>query len=193
MRSRKALAKSAMECEDRARIILYGERVLTAEPANDDLQLIDRVTRALLETDDSGSAKKALAYAKRYEREVEAMRSRAGPGPSEPRRSGRKKWTRARRAHSCFRPERQAMLGDWRMRRNWRVKAWEMYPGAEGAREAARWLAKLGRDTEAIEFYADCVHDGRWRAPPTRTVLRTASGWASCSRSGTGRKRGWAM
>ena len=41
----KALAKSAMDTNDHARIILYGEQVLKAEPRRDDFQLIDRVTR----------------------------------------------------------------------------------------------------------------------------------------------------
>ena len=34
-------------------------------------------------------------------------------------------------------------------------KSWEAYPTGEGARETAFWLTELGRNAEAIEFYAD--------------------------------------
>ena len=158
----KALAKSAIESNDRARIILYGERVLTAEPANDDLQLIDRVTRALLETDDSGSAKKALAYATRYEREVEAMRSRAGQGHMSPGQWSEEVDKGKARA-LVFQARATGMMGNLEDAVKLARQSWEMYPGAEGAREAARWLAKLGRDTEAIDFYAAAftMDDGR--------------------------------
>ena len=37
------------------------------------------------------------------------------------------------------------------------ARAWEAYPAAEAAREIARWLSKLGRDSEAIERYADAL------------------------------------
>jgi cytochrome c biogenesis protein CcmG/thiol:disulfide interchange protein DsbE len=34
-------------------------------------------------------------------------------------------------------------------------KSWATYPTAEGARAAGYWLAKLGRNREAIDYYAD--------------------------------------
>jgi hypothetical protein len=70
----KALAKSAMDANDHARVILYGEKVLKAEPKSDDLQLMDQVTRSLLDSDDKDAAKRALGYAKRYREGLEVMR-----------------------------------------------------------------------------------------------------------------------
>ena len=49
------LSKAAIDANDSARIILYGEKVLQAAGAaktKDDLTLLDRVTRALLESFD---------------------------------------------------------------------------------------------------------------------------------------------
>ena len=73
------LAKSAIETDDGARIILYGERVI-GSMAKDDMTLIDRLTRALLNSSDPEDAKKALMYAKRYEGDVLALRAQSPPG-----------------------------------------------------------------------------------------------------------------
>ena len=67
----KALAKSAMEANDRDRIVKYGEKVLQSEPNSEDLELLDRVTRILLDSDSPEAAGRALIYAKRYEVAVE--------------------------------------------------------------------------------------------------------------------------
>jgi thiol-disulfide isomerase/thioredoxin len=62
----KAAAKSAMELKDDRRIIEYGERVLERES---DLQILDRVSSALLSTDriTPSMAERALKYAKQFE------------------------------------------------------------------------------------------------------------------------------
>jgi thiol-disulfide isomerase/thioredoxin len=153
----KALAKSAMDSNDRDRILLYGERVLKAEPSNDDMALIDRVTRSLLDTEDPASATKALEYSHRYRREVEAMRSRAAEGHMSEgqwaaevdKAMARVLVLEARATGNLGNPDSfEAAL-------NLARKAWEMSPTAEGAREIGRWLVKLGRGGEAIEHYAN--------------------------------------
>ncbi|MDQ1469217.1 MAG: hypothetical protein QOJ99_697 [Bryobacterales bacterium] len=158
----KALAKAAMEANDHARILLYGERVLQADLKNDDLPLIDRVTRTLLDTDAPEPARKALAYANRYEVQVEAMRNRAAEGHMSEGQWGeevdkgraRALVLEARATGNTGKPEEALKVAK---------TGWETYPGAEAAREVARWLGKLGRDAEAIEFYADAftIEDGR--------------------------------
>jgi len=158
----KALAKSAMEMNDHARILLYGESVLKAEPKSDDLALLDRVTRTLLDTDDSETARKALVYARRYEAAVESMRSRASEGHMTPgqwaeevdKGKSRALVLEARATGNAGNPEdamRAAKL------------AWDAFPGSEPAREMARWAEKLGRETEALEYYANAftIEDGR--------------------------------
>jgi thiol-disulfide isomerase/thioredoxin len=150
----KALAKSAMDSNDHARIILYGERILKAEPQNDDLALIDRVTRALLDTDDAEAAKKALEYALRYRAEVEKMRSRAAEGHMSEgqwaaeidKAVARVLVLQARATGNAGSPEAALALAK---------SSWDSAPTAEAAREAARWLVKLDRGAEAVEYYAD--------------------------------------
>jgi thiol-disulfide isomerase/thioredoxin len=150
----KALAKSAMDSNDRARIVLYGERVLNTEPQGDDLALIDRVTRVLLDTDDPESAKKALQYAHRYRAEVERMRPRATEGHMSEgqwaaeidKAMARVVVLEARATGNTGDPEAALALAK---------TAWATAPSAEGAREIARWLVKLDRGAQAIEYYAD--------------------------------------
>src|SRR6202012_6257876 len=60
----KALAKAAIDSDDDARIVLYGEKVIQATPAGppagsppDDTQLLDRLTRTLLDSSDPAGKK----------------------------------------------------------------------------------------------------------------------------------------
>lgn len=149
----KALAQWAIELNDRRRMILYGERVLAAEP-NNELQLIDRVIRALVETDDAESAKKALVYAKRYETQIDALRSKAAEGHMTPGQWSDQVDRNMARA-VVLEARATGNTGDKEAAFALAKKAWELSPGAEAAREAARWLAKLDRKPEAIHWYAD--------------------------------------
>lgn len=150
----KALAKSAMDSNDHARIILYGERVLKAEPESDDLALMDRLIRALLDTEDADAAKKALGYTARYRAGVEKMRARAAEGHmSEGQWSAeidkavaRVLLLQARATGNAGDPENALKLAQL---------AWSTSPTAEGAREVARWLVKRDKGAQAIEYYAD--------------------------------------
>ena len=42
--------KAALDADDNARIIVYGEKVLQQSNSKDDMTLIDRLTRALLDS-----------------------------------------------------------------------------------------------------------------------------------------------
>src|ERR1051325_4883801 len=61
----RAAVRAAMEANDDARIVLYGERVLARRP--DDLQILERVARSLLAGDSKDAAERAIKYARRYE------------------------------------------------------------------------------------------------------------------------------
>ncbi|MES1257789.1 MAG: redoxin family protein, partial [Acidobacteriota bacterium] len=149
----KALAKSAMDANDHARIILYGERVLKAEPNSDDLALIDRVTRSLLDTEDPATAKKALEYTARYQAQVEKMRSRAAEG-----HMSEGQWAaeidKAMARVLLLEARATGNAGDKEAALALARKAWETSPTAEGARETGRWLVRLNRGSEALEYYA---------------------------------------
>jgi thiol-disulfide isomerase/thioredoxin len=148
------LARASMESNDDGRIVLYGEKVLQAAAANhakDDLTLIDRVTRSLVQL---GKAEKALSYAKRYEAGIEAMRVQTPPGHLTPgqwsdevdRAMARALALDARATGDTGESEAAAKLAQ---------KSWESYPTGDGAREVAYWQKKLGHDQDAIDYYAD--------------------------------------
>jgi thiol-disulfide isomerase/thioredoxin len=148
----RVLVKAAIESKDNRRIILYGEKVL--ETDQDDLQILDRVTRALLTSDAKETSERALKYAQRYEKLVAEMRKQ----PADPR-AGQAMWQEeldrglaramaleARATGNIGKAEDAAALAK---------KAYAAYPSAEAAREVGRWLAKSGNTEEAIRYYAD--------------------------------------
>ena len=103
----QGLAKAALDSNDDKRILLYGEKVLQQSNRKDDVTLIDRVTRLLLDSDDPGQAKKALGYASRYEADLVAMRGQSPPGHLTPGQWGTN-WIGPWRGHWLSRPVPQA-------------------------------------------------------------------------------------
>jgi len=157
----QGLYKASSDSNDNARIILYGEKLLQAAAAaktNDDLTLLDRVTRALLETSDATknqeSARKALGYAKRYEADVVAMRAQSPPGHLTPGQ-----WSdevdKALARALALEARATGDAGELESAAKIARKSWEAWPTGEGAREVAFWEKKLEHDQAAIEFYAN--------------------------------------
>ena len=148
----RALIKAAIEAKDEKRIVLYGERVLATD-AND-LQILDRVTRALLATDDKANAEKALGYARRYEKAVAEMGKKPAPG-----RYGEAQWQNEidQATGRALVLEARAIgnLGKIGEASELAKRAYGVYPTSEAAREIGRWLAKEGRNLEAVEHIAD--------------------------------------
>ena len=147
----RALAKAAIEAKDDKRILQYGERVLAAEPG--DLQILDKVTRALLLSDDRASAEKALGFAVRYQHEIEKLtgqpqgRYSAAQWQEEIDKGlGRSFVYQARATGNLGKMDDAAVLAQ---------RAWDSYPSAAAARELGRWLSRLSKNLEAVEHYAD--------------------------------------
>ncbi|HZT33845.1 MAG TPA: TlpA disulfide reductase family protein [Bryobacteraceae bacterium] len=148
----RALVRAAMENKDDRRIILYGERVLARD--QDDLQILERVARALLASDARDTSERALQYAHRYEELVRRMRSqpapaRVGPGQWQEeldRGLNRALVLEARAAGNLGRLDEAIALAG---------KSYQAYPTAEAAREIARWESRAGRDQDAVEHLAD--------------------------------------
>jgi thiol-disulfide isomerase/thioredoxin len=148
----RVLVKAAIETKDDRRLILYGERVLQRD--QDDIQVLDRVTRALLVSDAKDTSERALKYAQRYEKLVDGLRKQ----PADPR-AGEAMWREetdrglaralaleARATGNIGKVEEAAALAK---------KGYAAYPSAEAAREVGRWLAKSSKDEEAVRYYAD--------------------------------------
>jgi thiol-disulfide isomerase/thioredoxin len=156
----RAAVRAAMEARDDNRIILYGERVLARQP--DDLQILEQVTRALLAGGSKEAWERALKYARRYEELVRQMQkdnartggalwTPSGPGAAQWRNQtdrglGRALCDEARASGNLGRLEEALALAQ---------RAFETYPNADSAREAARWYERLGKPEEAARRLAD--------------------------------------
>ncbi len=158
----RAIAKTAVETDDQRRIVEYGERVLARE--SDDLKLLERVSRALLTTNEKERAERALKYARLYE---QGLAEAGKQKPSErvsaaewreqlDRGFGRAYALQARATGNLGRAEEALALAR---------KSYETYPNAESAREIGRWLARTGKEAEAVPHYADAfvIPDQRQR------------------------------
>jgi thiol-disulfide isomerase/thioredoxin len=148
----RLLAKGAIETRDDRRIVLYGERVLARE--QDDLQLLDRVSRALLSSDAKEPSERALKYAQRYEHLVSEMRKQ----PVEARR-GQGQWQeeldRGLARSLSLQARATGNLGKMDQAIALAKKAYSAFPTAEAAREIGRWLVKSGKPEEAVPYLAD--------------------------------------
>jgi thiol-disulfide isomerase/thioredoxin len=176
----KELVKSATELNDNARIIFYGEKVLQREPAPDEgdvMQMLDRVTRALIDKSDPERAKRAVGYAKRYENDVTVLRAKMEPPGHLTPAQWSEELDKAMARALALEARATGDGGDPEAASRLAHKSWETYPTGEGARETAFWLTELGRKAEAIEFYSEAftLEDSR-TTPADRTRDRIRLG-----------------
>jgi thiol-disulfide isomerase/thioredoxin len=152
----RALVKAAIEANDQRRILVFGERVLETNP---DPQILERVTRILLSTDDKDAARRALGYARKFE---EILRSLEKEGPSSQRGRGQMldELDRALGRALVFQARAAGTLGNIDEAITLATKSFERFPSGESAREIGRWLARAGRDLEAVERYAEAFTIG---------------------------------
>lgn len=148
----RALVKAAMEAKDDPRILLYGERVLAKNPDNP--QVLERVTRILLNSEDKESSERALKYGRKFE---ELLRALQKEGPSSSRDRGRmeQELHRALARALVFQARSSGNLGNVDQAVELASKSYATYPNAESAREAGKWLAKAGRNLDAVQKYAE--------------------------------------
>ncbi len=148
----RGLFKAANDAKDDARTVRYGEQVLAATP--DDLQVLDVVTRLLLNNEDRESATRALGHALHYQLGVEAL-------AKQPPTSG---YTAVQWQQQVEKALSRAYLYEARAAGNQgrnadaltlAQRSWDTYPTAAGARELGRWLSRSGREMEAVEHIAD--------------------------------------
>ena len=146
----RAIVKSAIELKDNARIAAYGERVLAR--GVEDVDILEKVTRALLTSTNKTAAEKALKYAKRFENAVHEM---------EKPPSGRMRWQmllevqQALNKSLVYQARAYGNLGKFAEGAALARKAYESSPNAEAARETGKWLAASGKNEEAVKCYAD--------------------------------------
>ena len=148
----RAAVRAAIQANDASDVILYGERVLARQ--NDDLPILDAVTRALLANESQENAEKALKYARRYETIVGQHRTEAlRPAPNDADRQNELD----RELGTALRYEARAsgVLGRSGDALALAERSFDFYPNADAAREKALWLEKLGRLEDAVRALAD--------------------------------------
>lgn len=148
----RTIVQAAIDAGDRARILRYGESVLEREPNN--LIVLERLTRALLDRDDPETARKAWKFASQLEN---VLRKLELDRPPENLSRARLRDELDQRLAKAFVYQARAKgnLGELEEAVALARKSYQSYPSAEAAREAGRWLARLGRRAEAIEAYAE--------------------------------------
>jgi thiol-disulfide isomerase/thioredoxin len=148
----RAILRAAIEADDDARIVEYGERVLARESV--ELKVLERVIRSLLATNDKSRAERALGYTRRYEAAVKEFEKEQPNG----RLSMARRRDEVDRAYGrCYVMEARAegILGRNEQGLETARKAYQVYPSSEAAREIARALARAGQDEEAVRYYAE--------------------------------------
>ena len=156
-----SLYKTAVDSNDTARIVTYGEKQLIGHPQNE-LEILDHVIRGLLASDDEESSKKALAWLDRYDAGIRNMRAGAPEG-----HTTKAQWAdlgdRAMARQLVLKARATGNLGNAQAALTLATQAWLLDPGAENASEAGKWSAKLGKDADAVEYYADAamIEDAR--------------------------------
>lgn len=147
-----AAVKAALELRDNERIIRFGERVLARDMS--DPTLLERVARALLVTDDKDTSARALKYSIKLEEHLRGF-LKDDPAKNRARAIMADDLDRAIARAIAYQARATGNLGKTAEAVALAKKAWEFFPSAESAREAGRWLAKEGKDSEAVAFYAN--------------------------------------
>jgi thiol-disulfide isomerase/thioredoxin len=144
----RAAALAALEAKDDGGTVRWGERVLGRQP--DDLQLLEPVARALVETGGKDEAERALKYARRLEtlaREMQAQRPKDGEWQNQTDAAiARALTTEARATATLGRADEALALAQ---------RAYETYPSAAAARAVAACYERMGKAAEAARATAD--------------------------------------
>ena len=143
------LAKAAVEIRDDARILRYGEPVLAAAP--NDVTLLDRVSRALLDAGGKENATRALGYAKRFEDYVIRVPVPLGYDAVKNQEDHDQALARA----LLYESRANRILGNYDESRRTAALAYIAYPDKASARAWSEALELQGRHQEAIERLAD--------------------------------------
>ncbi|HLY16488.1 MAG TPA: TlpA disulfide reductase family protein [Bryobacteraceae bacterium] len=148
----RALVKGAIDAKDDQRIAEYGERVLAREP--NDIQILDKVVRALLVTGSADTSERALKYARHYEELLHEARIKAAPGHVSEAQWHEEVDKGLGRTLAC-QARATGNLGKYDEAVALARRGYEIYPSAESAREIGRWLVRSGKPQDAIVPYAD--------------------------------------
>ncbi|MDX2149975.1 MAG: TlpA disulfide reductase family protein [Bryobacteraceae bacterium] len=166
----RTLFRAAAEINDDRRVAEYGQRLL--EKKVEDIETLDRVSRALIGLGGKESAERILKLAARLEerlRENErdtATQQRFLKSPRD-RARFREEIDRSLGRALLYQARAYGLLGDREKAATAAQKSFDAYPQAEAAREAARWLppdAALAALANAFALAAEADRAGDRKA-----------------------------
>lgn len=152
----RVLAQAALDLRDRRLLLEYGVRVI--EAGSRSLQLLDQVTRALLDSDKREDQERALRYSRLLVQSLEKEREEQQKAEYRPLRARRLDETEyalsrartfeARALDNLGRPDEALAAA---------VAGWEACPTVDNARERARILERARRFREALDAAAEAI------------------------------------
>lgn len=153
----RVLAQAAVDLKDKRRILLYG--IPAIEGGSRSGQLLDHVTRALLEKDDKASNEQALKYSRMLVQVVEGQRATlTGVTKFEPMRGRRLDEVEYALARAkTFEARALENLGRYDEAAAAAAQGWAVCPTEENARERARIYERAGKAQEALGAFAEAL------------------------------------
>ncbi|MBI4905904.1 MAG: hypothetical protein HY820_19880 [Acidobacteria bacterium] len=148
----RALAKSSIDARDNNRILKYGEIYLASDPS--DLLVLERVTRLLTSREDKESNERGLQYAERFRKGIIELEKQPPEGGRITAQM-REDLDRGLGRSYTFQARALGHLGRFEEAVAAAKRGFEVFPSAEPALDAAKWLGKTGKDEEALRYYAD--------------------------------------
>lgn len=153
----RVLTQASIEMRDKRRILLYG--LPTLEAGSRSPQILDHVTRALLDKDDKESNELALKYSRLLiEILTDQRKSQMDAKELAPARGRRLDETEyaIARAHT-FESRALGNLGRFDEAAAATLHGWSICPTSESARERARWLEKANKPKDALTAFAEAL------------------------------------
>lgn len=153
----RVLTQASIEMRDKRRILLYG--LPTIEAGSRSPQILDHVTRALLDKDGKESNELALKYSRMLvEILADQRKSQLEAKERAPARGRRLDETEYAIARAyTFESRALGNLNRFDEATAATVAGWTVCPTSENARERARWLEKANKPKEALAAFAEAL------------------------------------
>jgi thiol-disulfide isomerase/thioredoxin len=167
----RVLVRAAIDSRDKRRLIEFGVPLLDA--GTQDTQMLEHVTRALVEQSDKESLERALRYAKRLEElargELADLSKDKEYHPGLAHKTTDLDVLTGRAL--SFQARALGGLGQKTEAAKAAIRSYEAYASAEAAREAAKWLEADGKPDSAVHYLAEALMIAD---PRTSEALRRA-------------------
>jgi thiol-disulfide isomerase/thioredoxin len=149
----RALFRAAKETNDEVRIAKYGEALVASDP--NDISLLEDTAKALNSFDAPKLSAKALDYGKKLEALLGQNKPSAPDDATDDAHKDRLERSRLLGNALLIQADASGISGNFTAAADLARKSFQTFPQADAARSAGRWLGKLSKYDEAVEYYAD--------------------------------------